>query len=162
MTGNRVIVTGIKELDTVFRMMPIELNHRILGAANVAAAKPLIDTAKALVPKRSGELEKSIGAVKVSARKANDIGVVKVGPRRGGQYKGYHGHFVEFGTGPRRAGGWYARFRNPGTTIMPARPYMRPAFERTKGNIIGTQKQFIAVKLNAFMKRTLGKAYISG
>lgn len=157
-----IVVTGLRELDNMLRAMTPELNNRILGAANAESAKPLIREAKSLVPKRTGALEKSIGAIKVSIRKADEIGTVKVGPRRGGGNKGYHGHLVEFGTGPRPAGGWYAGFRNPGTTVMPAHPFMRPAFEKTKGQILSTQKQNIAVKLNAFMKRKLGKAYISG
>lgn len=161
-TQNGVVVTGIKELDRMLRNMTPELNNRILGAANAESAKPLIQRAKSLVPKKTNRLEKSIGSVKVSIRRAQEIGTVKVGPRRGGQYKGYHGHLVEFGTRPRPAGGWYANFRNSKRTIMPASPYMRPAFERTKVEVIRSQKTFVAVKLNAFMKRSLGKAYISG
>lgn len=161
-TRGGIVVTGMKELDNMLRQMTPELNNRILGAANAESAKPLIKEAKSLVPKKTGTLEKSIGAIKVSKRKATEIGMVKVGPRRGGRYRGYHGHLVEFGTGPRKPGGWYAGFRNPRSTVMPAHPFMRPAFERTKTQIISTQKQSVAVKLNAFMKRKLGKAYISG
>lgn len=158
--SNGVIVTGMKELDNLFRQMPTELNHRILGAANAAAAEPLVQTAKRIVPKKSGNLEKSIGKVKVSIRKATEIGTVKVGPRVGGGFKGYHGGLVEFGTNPRPPGGWYARFRNARPTVMPKIPFMQPALDRTKNLIEETRKEFIAVKLVAFMKRKLGKSFI--
>lgn len=153
--SNGVVVTGLKELDLMLRQMTPELNHRILGAANVASAKPLVATAKSLVAKGSTKrLEKSIGAVKISTRKSTEIGTVHVGPRRGGGHKGYHGHLVEFGT--------VERFHKSGksTGIMPKLPFMRPAFERTKDQVIATQKENIAVKLVAFMKRKLGSAFI--
>lgn len=156
-----VVVTGVKELDDLLRQMPIELNHRILGAANTAAAKPLVDAAQSMAPiGRTGNLKKSIGAVKISQRVAGEIGVVHVGPRRKGGYKGFHGHLVEFGTGPRPPGGWYARFPNAGPTVMPKKPFMKPALDRTRSEIENTRTEFIAVKLVAFMKRKLGKAFI--
>lgn len=149
-----VVVTGIKELDLMLKQMTPELNHRILGAANTAAAKPLIASAKSMVAKKSKRLEKSIGAVKISTRKATEIGTVHVGPRRGGGHKGYHGHLVELGT--------VERFHKSGksTGVMPKLPFMRPSFERTQAQIISSQKELIAVKLVAFMKRKLGKAFI--
>jgi HK97 gp10 family phage protein len=156
-----VVVTGMRELDIMLRQMTPELNHRILGAANAAASKPLIASAKSKAPKgRTGNLVKSIGSVKISTRKATEIGTVHVGPRRGGGFKGYHGHLVEFGTGSRPPGGWYARFPGAKDTVMPASPFMKPALEQTRDQIIGTQKEYIAVKLHAFMKRKLGKAFI--
>ena len=158
---NGVIVTGMKELDYLFKKMPSELNHRILGAANVAAAKPLVAAAISKAPQgRTGNLKKSIGSVKVSIRKANEIGTVHVGPRVGGGHKGHHGGLVEFGTAARPPGGWYARFRNAHPTVMPASPFMTPALNQTKDQVLSTQKEFIAVKLQAFMKRTLGKSFI--
>ena len=156
-----VVVTGMKELDNMLRQMTPELNHRILGAANAAAAKPLIALGKSKAPKgRTGNLVKSIGSVKVSTRKATEIGTVHVGPKVGGGFKGHHGGLVEFGTGPRPPGGWYARFPNAKDTVMPKHPYWVPAFESSKGQIISTQKEHIARKLEAFMKRKLGKAFI--
>ena len=39
---------------------------------------------------------------------------------------GWHGHFVEFGTGPHRNGGKFAGSRHPGTA---PEPFLRPAFD---------------------------------
>ena len=41
-------ITGIKELDDVFREMPKALSHRTLGAAFEDAAKPLVEKEKLL------------------------------------------------------------------------------------------------------------------
>lgn len=156
-----VVVTGIEEFDRMLRNMTPELNHRILGAANAHAAKPLIAAAKALAPQgRTGNLKKSIGAAKITQKMANEIGTVHVGPRRKNGNKGHHGHLVEFGAGPRKPGGWYAKWPNAHPTMMPKSPFMRPAFERTKNLLDQDRTLFIAMKLKDFMKRTLGKAFI--
>lgn len=150
-----VVITGMIELDRMLKQMPTELNHRILGAANAAAAKPLVAAAQSIAPiGKTGNLKKSIGAVKIAISKANEIGTVHVGPRRKGGYRGNHGHLVEFGTAQ--------RFHKSGKSVgvMPKKPFMSPALDRTKDQIENTRKEFIAIKLHAFMKRSLGKAFI--
>jgi HK97 gp10 family phage protein len=149
-----VVVTGMIELDRMLKLMPTELNHRILSAANTAAAKPLVERAKSLAPQGKGDLKKSIGSVKIPISKATEIGTVHVGPRRKGGYKGHHGHIVEFGT--------KERFHKSGKSVgfMPKKPFMAPALSSTKDKIESTRLEFIAIKLHAFMKRSLGKAFI--
>jgi len=156
-TTGGVVVTGIVELDRMLRGMTPELNNRILGAANAEAAKPLIAAAKSIAPQgKTGNLKKSIGSVKISQRKATEIGTVHVGPRRGAGYKGHHGHLVEFGASNRPPGGW----NKTTPTTMPSHPFMKPALDRTELIILTKQKEYIGLKLQAYMKRSLGKAFI--
>lgn len=145
----KISVTGVKEIDQVLRGLPKQLNHRVLGQAHAAAAKPLIDKAKVMTPKRTGGLQKSIGAVKLSQRKATIVGEVHAGPRRGKSQKGYHGHLVEYGTKKR------TNKRGANRGVMPSKPFMEPAFQATKGQIEGLIGQEIGKKLVAFMTRTL-------
>ena len=149
-----VVVTGRVELDRMLRNMTPALNHSILATANAAAAKPLIRAAQSKVATLSGGLKHSIGAARISVKEAGEIGTVHVGPRRKGNHKGRHGHLVEFGT--------VERFHKNGKSVgvMPSAPFMLPAFMETKGAILREQTKHIAIKLEAYMKRSLGKSFI--
>jgi HK97 gp10 family phage protein len=121
-------VTGVAEIDKVLKELPKQMNHSILGAAHAAAAKPLVEKAKLLAPEGpTGNLVDSIGVVKTTFKKANSVGEVKVGPRRRGGHKGFAGHLVEYGTRKRQT----KKGANRGT--MKAKPFMKPAFQATKG-----------------------------
>ena len=131
------MIVGMKELDIKLKGLSLTLSHRMVGSAIFKAAKPMEDTAKSLINVKTGNLRNSIGRVRTPLRKANTIGEVKVGPRVGGKYKGYHGHLVEFGTKNRPPGGWYARFPNAHTTSSKPHPFMVPAERMTGAKVIG-------------------------
>jgi len=153
-----VVVTGWKEVDDLLKQMPLALNHRVIGAANVAASKPLVERAKQLAPKgKTKNLVNSIGAVKLPMSKVSVVGTVHVRPRVKGGYKGRHGHLVEGGVFNRPPGGWYARYPNAHPTNQPAQPFMGPAFRQTETQVVGEINNQIAIKLRDLMKRTLKK-----
>jgi HK97 gp10 family phage protein len=148
-----VTLTGVKEIDRVLKGMKAEMSHQVLGAANLAAAKPLILEEQRLAPVgKTRTLVNSIGAKKQSLRSANEIGAVLVGPQR--SKKGFAAPLVEFGTKRRRT----RKGANRG--IMPATPFVRPAFENTKEQVEQNIKTEIGKKLVTRMKRELGSAYI--
>lgn len=158
--GTNIKVIGQKELDRLFRVLPKEVSHSVQQAAHVAAAKPLIETAKRLAPDNTGTLEESIGAVRIPLKRASVIGEVHVGPRRRGKYRGFHSHLVELGTKPRTLTG---RGKYPAGTergVMPAKPFMRPAFQQTRQQVIDSITTQTAKKLVARMKRELGANFI--
>lgn len=151
-----ISVTGVKEIDNVLRALPIEMNHRIIGSAHLAAAKPLVEREKLLAPEGpTGNLVDSIGAMLVPLKRADRIGEVVVGPRRTGRYRGFAGHLVEFGTKQRRlrGRGKYSAGANRG--IMPKHPFAKPAFDQEKGNV----ERLIATSLGRSVLRTM-KRYI--
>jgi HK97 gp10 family phage protein len=141
-------VTGIKEIDDLLKGLPKQLTHRVLQAAHADAAKPLINAAQAYAPYRTGKLERSIGAIKPSIHKATEIGIVKVGPRRGGSYKGYHGHLIEYG---------HRIVTRKGKTVgrTSPKPFMEPAFNVTKAKVEANIADSIAKKLLGYMRRTI-------
>lgn len=142
-----ISVTGVAEIDRVLKELPKQMTHTILGAAHTAAAKPLIERAKLLAPEGpTGNLVDSIGASKVNIKTAKKVGEVRVGPRRKGGFKGFHGHMVEFGTKQRRT-----RKKNANRGIMPKKPFMRPAFALTKVAV----EAAIAVNIGKVMVRTM-------
>lgn len=141
-----ISVTGVAEIDKVLRELPKQMTHTILGAAHAAAAKPLVTKAKLLAPEGpTGNLVDSIGATKTNIKKANKLGEVRVGPRRKGGLKGFHGHFVEYGTRRRRT----KKGANRG--VMPAKPFMKPSYHATKNEV----ERQIAVSIGKVMVRTM-------
>lgn len=147
----RLSVTGVKEIDSVLKGMPLLLTHQVLGSAHLAAAKPLIEKEKLLAPEGpTGNLVDSIGAIKTPFKKANSVGEVSVGPRRSRRYKGHVGHLVEFGTKPRKTK--KGAYRG----IMPKKPFAEPAFRVTQSMVVGNISEQVGRKLYSFMKRKIG------
>lgn len=143
-----VRVTGFKEIDQVLKGLPQQLSHKVLQAAHMAAAKPLIEAEKLGAPEGpTGNLVDSIGAIKTSIGRAQSLGEIHVGPRRGGRFKGHAGHLVEHGTKQRTN----RRGANRGS--MPARPFALPAWEKTKEIVRSRINTEVGRKLFAFMKR---------
>ena len=122
---------------------------------------PLIEKEKLLAPEGpTGNLVDSIGAVKIPLRRANFIGEVHVGPRRGRRYRGHHAHLVEFGTKLRKLKG---KGKYPAGTkrgVMPAKPFVRPAMQQTKDIVLARIQNSTAKKLVAKMRRELKGSFI--
>jgi len=158
---NKISVTGVKEIDRMLRNLPKEMNHKVQQQAHRAAAKPLITREKLLAPEGpTGRLVDSIGVVSVPKRRADFVGEVHVGPRIRRPYRGRVGHLVEFGTKPRtlRGRGKYRRGTYRG--IMPAKPFVAPAFQQTHRQVLDGIKTNLAKRLRARMKKDLGSAFI--
>lgn len=138
-------VQGLDEIKKVLNGLPDQFRHKVLQASNAEAAAPLVERAHLLAPVgRTGHLAESIGVVKPTLAKAGEVGLVQVGPRRKGGYKGYHAHLVEYGTKDRGR-----------TGIMPKKPFMEPAFNQTKDILFKRIDDIQGKKLMQFMKRTI-------
>lgn len=143
-------VTGVKEIDSALKELRKDLSHKVLGAAHLAAAKPLIEKEKLLAPEGpTGNLIDSIGGVKTPMSKANAVGEVLVGPRRRKPYRGNHGHLVEKGTKRRRT----KKGANRG--VMPAKPFAEPAFQQTQKKVEQNISEEIGKSLVRTIKRHL-------
>lgn len=131
-----------------------EVRHHEQQKAHLAAAKPLIEREKLLAPEGpTGNLVDSIGGVKISLKRAEFIGEVHVGPRTRRPYRGFHGRFVEFGTRARILKG---RGKYPfGTSrgVMPARPFVAPAFRQTHQQVLNGIYQATTKRIVTRMRR---------
>lgn len=137
-------VQGLRELQAALAALPLEFNHKALQAAHAEAAIPLVNEAHLLAPVgKTGNLADSIGVEKPSLKRVNEIGQVNVGPRRG-RYKGNHAHLVEYGTGDRGR-----------TGVMPAHPFMKPAFEKEKDDVFKNINEILGRKVVSAMKRKI-------
>lgn len=155
-------LTGVKEIDDVLRGLPLQVNDKILQAANASAAKYLVDREKLLAPEGpTGNLVDSIGIVRggfgqvQSGRRS--IGQVTIGPRRGGKYKGFAGHLVEFGTKARytKGTGKKRKVVNAYRGIMKSNPFAELAFDQTKNIVLGSINEQLGKSLISYMKRTI-------
>jgi HK97 gp10 family phage protein len=145
-SGVSISVTGVKEIDAFLKGLPLQFQDRILKAAHADAAKPLVSAAQSLAPLgKTGNLRRSIGVERISLKKTNEVGLVRVGPRRKSGYKGFHAHLIEYG-----------KTNRDGSRTNP-QPFMEPAFNQTKTIVEGGIATSIGKKLNAFIKRTLKK-----
>jgi HK97 gp10 family phage protein len=144
--GKNLSFTGISDLNEVLNALAGDkkLSNKVVRGILNKAAKPIIQKAQELAPKEDGDLQKSIGAIPGRGQGKGEQ--VYIGPRRGGRFKGYAGHLVEYGTAPhiiraKAAGGqlhlrgnvFVEEVHHPGAT---AKPFMRPAFDSMKGEAI--------------------------
>ena len=145
----KISVTGIAEIDQVLRGLPQQLQHKILSEAHAEAAQPLVKMAYYKAPLRTGRLAESIGVKKTNLGKVGAIGLVQVGPIRGGSKKGYHAHLIEYGHRLVRGGKQIGFVR--------AKPFMEPSFNATKDIVESNIASTLGKRLLAFMKRTVKK-----
>jgi hypothetical protein len=151
-------VTGVKEIDRVLKGMRPLLSHKVLQTAHAAAGKHTVNAAKLLAPEGpTGRLIDSIGVVKASIGRANSLGEISLGPRRG-RYKGFAAHLVEYGTVNRKLKGRGKYRRGTKRGIMPARPFMEPAWNRTKERVKGSINDEVGRVLYNFMRKTIKNA----
>lgn len=150
------VVDGHKELMEAFAELPKSLTNQVIRDTMKKAVQPVAAAAKALVARDEQDLMKSITVGTVLSKsqrrkygKTGDI-VVYVGPS---QPRGSHGHLVEFGTRPR-----FHKKTGKFVGIMPAKPFMRPAWDATRDKIPETIGQEIWDVLKKVARRVVKRA----
>lgn len=134
-----ISISGAKEIGQVLDELPKSLSDSVLIQISQKAAAPIVERAKALCPvdtshfgggavQQAGSLKHSIGIKKWHGDKYAGVIAGPMWP------EGAHGFLVEFGTGPRyHKDGSYAG-------VMPAEPFLRPAWDSQKGNALEIMK----------------------
>lgn len=141
-------VTGEKQIDEVLRGLKYEFSHKVFQAAHAEAAKPLVHREHRLAPVGlTGKLADSIGVIKLPFSRAGSLGEVQVGPRRG-RFGGSHAHFIEDGTLPRK-------FKGANRGAVKKKPFIQPAFDQTKEQVLSGISYALAVKTGAFLRRKI-------
>lgn len=132
--------------------LPQELIKASESAVLRAGAKPIQTAAKAKAPVGTGLLKKSIG---MRVKKTKGIYTARVGPRKG--FKG-----KPLGKKKNKAGIETERFADPnkyshlvefGTSHSPAKPFIRPAIESAKGEVVAA----MAAGLDKHLTRTVAR-----
>lgn len=146
-----VKISGLTELrQTLVRELPEEIRTKALQATLAKAAQPIVSEARARVAVRKGVVRRGIYSFKHRSStlvKAVRLIAVRSG-RRFGAKDAFYWRWIEFGRGvvrvgkkrgERRGGARAASLGNPqvgwfGKEVkaVPARPFLRPAFESRK------------------------------
>jgi HK97 gp10 family phage protein len=148
-----VKMEGFADIEKILDALPKALGPKVVQDSIRDGVKPLIKQAKANAPRRpgskGGSLKKSIGVIKGGKTQE---GTVVVGPRRGKgkTTDGWHAHLVEYGVSPRIVKKPTKGHYKKGTVLgaMPAKPFMRPAWDTTNGLV----RQKIAKNLSEVLK----------
>lgn len=112
-------IRGGEELAAALEALGPAMEKKILRSAMREAAKPILDDAKRRAPVLTGQLRKSL---KIRAIKRNN--------------KGQVGVVISTAKGFFKGDEFYGAFHEFGTKKMPARPFIRPAFEANKAQSI--------------------------
>jgi len=127
-------------LKEFFNDLSVTNQKKVLLAGFRKAARPLVKTAKMLVPQDTGRLMKSIGTMAIPREAAILVGAKKP--------KGFHGHFTESGTvqRKRKSGGRTGKVR--GTK------WFETAFELTHKEMYSTIDEEFYQSMNRLIIRT--------
>lgn len=149
-----VEVFGVKELDDFFNELKNTDQKRIVQDAFRIGTKPIILAARLYIRSREKQksatrnLEKSIGFV---PGKGKTIITAKVGARRFGSFKGYHGHLFDAGTKARST----RKGANRG--VMPATRFFTDAVAEKSAQATSEIEANLVASIDKFIQRGLKK-----
>ena len=115
----RTRIEGADALDRLLKQLPEKVARNVLRGAVRKGAKVVEAEMRQRAPVGpTGNLKASITQRGVKTKDKRML-TRRVGSFKGGGLKGYHAHFIEFGT-----------------VKMAARPFLRPAWDQTKGEAL--------------------------
>ena len=145
-----VQVDGVKELIKALDALGADVRGEIMEKALWQAAEPIELAARAKAPRSAGTLARNIKRKRMGKRRSMGAAVQVVAGD--GWYKGktFYGAFVELGhfLGSRKRGGKRA--------YIPARPFMRPAFDSMRGASIVIARNIIGSEIERRARRYAG------
>lgn len=154
-------VTGLKELQYALNQLPKEIQARPLRSAVSAAAKVIADDVKVDVPVDTGTLKSAVYRYRSRRNSTTGRETFFVGIRGGkaryantarNRSKGLVGK-----TYKTQGEAFYWRFLEFGTNKMPARPFLRPAFEANKQKAVEVMKERLAKAIQDQAKKLAKK-----
>ena len=135
-----VHVSGLSELQATLKALNEDMTTKIARYATKAAAKVVLEKAKALVPVDTGALKASLEVHEIRKTQLTSEYTVMVNTFTMKKYKEgsqVRRHRIE---GHKTYEDWgdfyYGRFIEFGTVKMAARPFLRPAFEQSKDSAL--------------------------
>jgi len=135
--GKGFAFQGIEGVDRVLDALGKRLGPQVMNGILKQSAQPMVKEAKRLVKK--GRVRSSIGFIQGRGAKRGQL--VYLGPRK--SKGGRPAHLIEYGTGPR------SRKNGGSTGSMPAKPFMRPAFDTQAGNVVAEIRKRVKTLLTS-------------
>lgn len=151
MMANTVTITGLKELSDALKELPNRIARNALRQSVYAGAKVIRDEAKTKAPVYTGPvsaghpppgtLKRSIIMKQIPEKSSLVQQTFYVAVRHGKKYQ------RQGKKGTLSQDAFYWRFIEFGTVKMPARPFMRPAFESKKQLAVDAIKARLATRI---------------
>lgn len=154
----RFELEGLKELVGALDQFTTTVARNITSRSLKEAAEPMARAARAAAPKDTGVLRESISAstrADIRGRLRNkNLRFAFVGPSysKFDDYYAPHAHLIEYGTA--------ARFHKNGKAVgqTPAQPFMRPAFQQYRQEVVVRFRDILAVEVDRAAARAARKA----
>jgi HK97 gp10 family phage protein len=134
-------ISGLSELADKLRTMGPDIARNALRGGVGAAARAIRDEAKATNPDDTGRTDRALYAKLIKEKSSNYQATYYVGVRSGQRERKHD----------RNA--WYWRFVEFGTERLPARPFLRPAFEKLKLHAVDLIAARIAARIKRYERR---------
>lgn len=147
MAKGSVRIDGLKELDEALAQLPRATSKNVLRRIGIRSLAPVISAAKANVPVYRGDLKESLKVTtKLSKRQQRENAKAVADGKASVQlYAGAaalpHAHLVEFGT-----------------ATMPPQPFMRPAWDSNKDEVLAIIKNELGDEITKAAARLARKA----
>jgi len=124
-------VTGAQQLGANLIGVGRSVAGNRLEAAGLAGGRVIAKDAARRAPRDTGQAAESIDARIVDSQR----------------------HRVEIAIGPGRYDGWYLLFHEIGTSKMPARPFLRPAFDEKQMDALREARRVFRSNILAAIRR---------
>lgn len=151
-------VDGLKALDNALKQLPLELQRKELRGAIAKSSKILKNEIIAKAPVKTGKLRDNVYAA--FSKSKSDVGraTYVVGVRNGKKrkYANTRRNRQLNRVGQRYetdGAAFYWRFIEFGTKFMPARPFIRPAFESTRVDVVNSIKTNLGKSIKKLEKK---------
>lgn len=132
-------VDGLADLGARMKGLSKDVNTRIGRAATAAGAGVIRKSAQAKVPVDTGNLKKNIIVKRIPQGESSLTSEHIVTVRQG--------KLTDKQKGAGLQDAYYGRFVEHGTSKMPARPYLRPAYDQDKQKAVDAIKARIEARL---------------
>lgn len=119
-------IDGMRDLQRLLNRLPERARKTAMRQAQRAAGTVIVRAARAKVPRRTGNLRKSLG---VRVYRKGDVFVAVIGARRGDK-------FTSTVAGRKMTASRYSHLVEKGTATMKARPFLRPALMEARAQAI--------------------------
>jgi HK97 gp10 family phage protein len=149
--SSSIKITGIRELRRTIDRLPDELKKRAEVPVLRAGAKPIHQAAKRKVPTGTGEapglLKRALG---ITVKKVKGIWSSRVGARTG--------HAVRLADGTKKDPSKYIHLVELGTRHSRPQPFIRPAIDSAKGEVLQAMSGGLEKHLHRTAKRLAKKS----
>lgn len=151
----KIELFGVKELDDFFETMSRADQRKIIMDSYRAAAAPLVSGSRTAIRtktkrrSKNQNLYKSIGFVPGRGKSKSVFVTAKIGARRFGAYKGYHGHLFDAGTTQRATKKGFNR------GAMPASRFFTDTLAATESQVSNISQSTLIASLEKLIERKL-------